>query len=102
LKEEFPDAFLELFNEPDTAKYTRIRKLNLAEHIIRVEDRRTVKKAFDTRPVRNRKIRRAQTEIGGRWGTRYQGPGSEELEKCDFEERRLPEASEGGQGDIGL
>jgi hypothetical protein len=47
-----------LFNEPDTAKYTRIHRSSLAEHIIRVENRRTVKKVFDTRPEGTRKIGR--------------------------------------------
>jgi hypothetical protein len=36
--------------------------------------------------------------MGGWCELGYQGPGSEELEECDYELRRLAEASEQGQG----
>jgi hypothetical protein len=77
LKEEFSDAFSEqyrirvqggrditmncVFNEPDIIKHTRIKinKLSWAGHI-RMENSRTVKKVFDTRPEGTRKIGRPE------------------------------------------
>jgi hypothetical protein len=40
-----------LFNEPDIIKYIKINRLSWAGHIIRMENNRTVKKVFDTRPL---------------------------------------------------
>jgi hypothetical protein len=71
LKEEFSYTLLEqcrrkrynyelykLFNEPDIIKHIKINRLSWVGHIIRMENSRTVKKVFDTRPEGTRKIRR--------------------------------------------
>jgi hypothetical protein len=50
--------FYKLFNEPDIIKYIKINRLSWAGHIIRMENNRTVKKVFNTRPEGTRKIGR--------------------------------------------
>jgi hypothetical protein len=40
-----------LFNEPDIVKYIKINRLGWAGHVIRMENNRTVKKVFNTKPI---------------------------------------------------
>jgi hypothetical protein len=103
LKGEFSDAFFgavqdkgtrrkrhnhelyKLFNGPNITKYINIR-LSWAGHIICMENSRSVKKVSDTRPEATRKtggpkLRWEDGVIQDIW----QGPGSEELEKCGYE-----------------
>jgi hypothetical protein len=47
-----------LFNEPDIVKYIKINRLGWAEHVILVDNNRTVKKVFNTRPIGISKIGR--------------------------------------------
>jgi len=47
-----------LFNEPDIVKYIKINRLGWAGHVIRMDNNRTVKKVFDTKPIGTRKIGR--------------------------------------------
>jgi hypothetical protein len=47
-----------LFNEPDIVKYIKINRLGWAGHVIRMDNNRTVKKVFNTKPIRIRKIGR--------------------------------------------
>jgi hypothetical protein len=47
-----------VFNEPDVIKHSKISRLSWAAHIIHMENSRTVKVVFDTRPERTRKIGR--------------------------------------------
>jgi hypothetical protein len=44
-------TFCQLFNEPDIVKYIKINRLGWAEHIIRMDNNRTAKKAFNTKPI---------------------------------------------------
>jgi hypothetical protein len=46
----------ELFNEPDIVKCIKINRSGLAGHVIRMDNNRTVKKAFNTKPIGIRKI----------------------------------------------
>jgi hypothetical protein len=102
-EEEFSDAFFvqcrirvrggrnnhelcKLCNEPDMTKYIKINRLRRAGHIVRMENSRSVKKAFDARPEGTRKIERPKL----RWEDGViqdirQGPGSEEVEECGYE-----------------
>jgi hypothetical protein len=47
-----------LFNEPDIVKYIKINRLGWAGHVIRMYNNRTVKKVFNSKPIRIRKIGR--------------------------------------------
>jgi hypothetical protein len=47
-----------LFNEPDIVKYIKINRLGWAGHVIRMDNNRTVKKVYNTKPIRIRKIGR--------------------------------------------
>jgi hypothetical protein len=42
------------FNEPDIVKYIKINRLGWAGHVISMDNNRTVKKVFNTKPVRNK------------------------------------------------
>jgi len=48
----------ELFNEPDIVKYIKINRLGWAGHVIRMDNNRTVKKVFNTKPIGIRKTGR--------------------------------------------
>jgi hypothetical protein len=48
----------ELFNEPGIVKYIKIKRLGRAGHVIRMDNNRTVKKVFNTKPIGIRKIGR--------------------------------------------
>jgi hypothetical protein len=45
-----------LFNEPDIFKYIKINRLGWAGHVARMDNNRTVKKVFITKPIGIRKI----------------------------------------------
>jgi hypothetical protein len=40
-----------LFNEPDIVKYIKINRLGWAGHVTRMDNNRTVKKVFSTKPI---------------------------------------------------
>jgi hypothetical protein len=48
----------ELFSETDIVKYIKINILGWAGHVIRMDNNRTVKKVFNTKPIGIRKIGR--------------------------------------------
>jgi hypothetical protein len=48
----------ELFNEPDIVKYIKIKTLGWAGHVICMDNNRTVKKVFNTKPTVIRKTGR--------------------------------------------
>jgi hypothetical protein len=48
----------ELFNEPDIVKYIKINRLGWAGHVICMDNNRTVKKVYSTKPVEIRKTGR--------------------------------------------
>jgi hypothetical protein len=48
----------ELFNEPDIVKYIKIKILGWAGHVARMDNNRTAKKVFNTKPVGTRKTGR--------------------------------------------
>jgi hypothetical protein len=48
----------ELFNEPDIVKYIKINRLGWAGRVIRMDNKRTVKKVFNIKPVGIMKIGR--------------------------------------------
>jgi hypothetical protein len=51
----------ELFNEPDIVKYIKVNnRLGWAGHVICMENNRTVKKVFNTKPIGIRKIGRSK------------------------------------------
>jgi hypothetical protein len=52
------NCMYKLCNEPDMTKYLKINRLRRAGHIVRMENSRSVKKAFDARPEGTRKIER--------------------------------------------
>jgi hypothetical protein len=75
LKEGYSDAFLEhcrkmvcggkdatmkheLLSEPDIVKYIKINRLGWAGHVTRMDNNRTVKKVFNTKPIGMRKTGR--------------------------------------------
>jgi hypothetical protein len=47
-----------LFNEADIIKYIKIKRLGWAGHIICIDNNRTVKKVFNTKPIGIRKTGR--------------------------------------------
>jgi hypothetical protein len=47
-----------LINEPDIVKYIKINRLGWAGHVIHIDNNRTVKKVFNTKPIGIRKIGR--------------------------------------------
>jgi hypothetical protein len=48
----------ELFNESDIVKYIKINRLGWAGHVIHMDNSRTVKKVFNTKPIGIRKTGR--------------------------------------------
>jgi hypothetical protein len=40
-----------LFNEPDIVKYIKTNRLGWAGHVIQMDNNRTVKKVFNTKPI---------------------------------------------------
>jgi hypothetical protein len=46
----------ELFNEPGIVRYIKINRLDWAGHAIHMDNNRTVKKVFNTKPIGIRKI----------------------------------------------
>jgi hypothetical protein len=57
-KKRYSHDLYELFNEPDIVKYIKINRLGWAGHVIRVDNKRIVKKVFNTKPMGIRKIGR--------------------------------------------
>jgi hypothetical protein len=45
-----------LFNQPNIVKYIKINTLSWTGHVIRMDNNRTVKKVFNTKPTGIRKI----------------------------------------------
>jgi hypothetical protein len=45
-----------LFNEPNTVRYIIVNRLGWADHVMHMDNNRTVKKVFNTRPEGTRKI----------------------------------------------
>lgn len=79
-KKRYDHEFLyKLLNEPNITKY--INRLSQAEHVMHMENRRTVKKVFDTGSEGTR-------ETGG---PKWCDPGYEAgpSERCGYECRRL-------------
>jgi hypothetical protein len=67
-----------LFNEPDIVKCIKINGMGWAGHVICMDNNRTVKKVFKTKPIRIRKTGRPKL----RWEDYViQDFGSEELEE---------------------
>jgi hypothetical protein len=50
----------ELFSEPDVVKYIKINRLGWAGHVICMDNNRTVKKVFNTKPIGMTKIGRSK------------------------------------------
>jgi hypothetical protein len=50
-RKRYSHELYELFNEPDIVRYIKINILGWAEHIIRMDNNRTVKKVFNTKPI---------------------------------------------------
>jgi hypothetical protein len=48
----------ELFNESDIVKYIKINRLGWAGHVIHMDNNRTVKKVFNTKPIGIKQIGR--------------------------------------------
>jgi hypothetical protein len=57
-RKRYNHELYELFNEPDIVKYIKINRLGWAGFVIRMDNNRTVKKVFNTKPTGIRKIRR--------------------------------------------
>jgi hypothetical protein len=71
-------------NEPDITKYTKIKRLSWAGHVVRVENSGTVK-VFDTRPEGTGTIGRPKL----RWEDNViqdinHGHGNKEPNKCGY------------------
>jgi hypothetical protein len=77
-RKRYNHELYELFNEPDIVKYIKINGMGWAGHVIRMDNNRTVKKVFKTKPVGIRKTGRPKL----RWEDYViQDFGSEELEE---------------------
>jgi hypothetical protein len=50
-RKRYSHELYELFNEPDIVRYIKIKRLGWAEHIIRMDNNRTVKKVFNTKAI---------------------------------------------------
>jgi hypothetical protein len=71
-------------NEPDVTKYTKLKRLSWAGHVVRVENIGTVK-VFDTRPEGTRKIGRPKLRCEDSVIENINhGHGNEELNKCGY------------------
>jgi hypothetical protein len=57
-RKRYNHELYELFNEPNVVKCIKINRLGWAGHVIRMNNNRTVKKVFNTKPVGTRKIGR--------------------------------------------
>jgi hypothetical protein len=62
-----------LFYGPYFTKYIKMKGSSWTAHIVCMENIRTVKMVFDTRPKVIREIEKAQTKMGGWCGLGYQG-----------------------------
>jgi hypothetical protein len=56
-RKRYSHELYELFNEPDFVKYIKVNILGWAGHV-HIDDKRTVKKVFNTKPIGIRKIGR--------------------------------------------
>jgi hypothetical protein len=54
-RKRYNHELYELFNEPDIVKYIKIKRLGWAEHVIHMDNNRTVKKVVNTKPIGIRK-----------------------------------------------
>jgi hypothetical protein len=50
-RKRYNHELCELFNEPDIVKYIKINRLGWAGHVMRMDNNRTVKKVFNTKPI---------------------------------------------------
>jgi hypothetical protein len=57
-RKRYNHELYELFNEPDIVKYIKINRLGWAGHVICMDNNRTVKKVFNTKPIGIRKYGR--------------------------------------------
>jgi hypothetical protein len=57
-RKRYNHELYELFNEPGIVIYIKINRLGWTVHVIRVDNNRTVKKVFNTKPIGIRKIGR--------------------------------------------
>jgi hypothetical protein len=57
-RKRYNHELYELFNEPDIVKYIKINRLGWAGHVIHMDNNRTVKKVFNTKPIGIRKCGR--------------------------------------------
>jgi hypothetical protein len=57
-RKRYNHELYELFNDSDIVKYIKINRLGWAGHVIRIDNNKTVKKVFNTKPVGTRKIGR--------------------------------------------
>jgi hypothetical protein len=55
-RKRYNHELYELFNEPDIAKYIKIKRLGWEGHVIRMDNNRTIKKVFNTKLIGIRKI----------------------------------------------
>ena len=58
----------EIFNEPNIVNYIKVKRLAWAGHLVRMNDDRTLKKIFNTKPDAARsagrpKLREAQVDV---------------------------------------
>jgi hypothetical protein len=47
-----------LFNEPDIIGFVKVKRIEWAGHLIRASEKRKIKKVFNTKPERSRKLGR--------------------------------------------
>jgi hypothetical protein len=57
-RKRYNHELYELFNEDDNVKYIKINRLGWAGHVIYIDNNRTAKKVFNTKPIGIRKIGR--------------------------------------------
>jgi hypothetical protein len=57
-RNRYSHELYELFNESDIVKYIKINRLGWEGHVVRMDNNRTVKTVFNTKPIGIRKIGR--------------------------------------------
>jgi hypothetical protein len=55
-RKRYNHELYELFNESDIVRYIKINRLSWAGHVIHMDNNRTVRKVFNTKPIGIRKI----------------------------------------------
>jgi hypothetical protein len=50
------EELYKLFNEPDITRFKKVKRLECAEHLLRVSENRMIKQLFNTKPEGTRKV----------------------------------------------